>query len=182
MIFAATGGVMEAAVRTAYYLVTGERPPEQFLTFKAIRGLQGVKESTVDIPGLGALNVAVCNGLKNARILLDKLRTGDKTWGFIEVMACQGGCIGGGGQPRTSLPPSDTVRIARISSIYSLDNTTRKKRLSFENKDVQLVYKSFLTQPLGEMSEHLLHTHYKDRSSQLIAKTKYSLDEGESNG
>jgi len=182
MIFAATGGVMEAAVRTAYYLATNEPPPEEFLTFRAVRGLQGVKESSVDIPGFGILRVAVCNGSKNARVLLDKIRTGESAWDFIEVMACPGGCIGGGGQPRTSLPPSDEVRAARISSIYRLDSKSRKKRLSFENNDVKQVYKNFLIHPLSEMSERLLHTHYKDRSSQLIAKKKYSLDEGESNG
>ncbi|MPL81557.1 Iron hydrogenase 1 [bioreactor metagenome] len=180
MIFAATGGVTEAAVRTAHYLATNEPPPEPLLSFTAVRGLKGVKEASIEIPGLGHLNVAVCHGLKNARIILDKLRSGEASWDFIEVMACDGGCIGGGGQPRTALPPSDKVRTSRIAGIYNIDKKDRT-RLSYENEEIQLVYKNFLVRPLSDIAEELLHTHYSDRSEHLITKKNYSLNEGDSN-
>jgi iron only hydrogenase large subunit-like protein len=168
---------MEAAVRSGYYLLTKQNPPEALYELNGVRGLQGVKEAALDIPGVGELRVAVSHGLSNARMLLDQIRE-DKQNGrppryhFIEFMACPGGCISGGGQPRTSVPPSDWVRQARIKSIYSLDATIYRKRLSHENQEVQALYANFLGEPNGEMAHKLLHTTYTDRSAQLTVKTK----------
>ena len=170
VIFGATGGVMEAAVRGAYYLVTHEDPPETLLNLTPVRGLAGVKQASVTIPGAGQVNVAVCHGLKNARIILDEVRAGKSRWQFIEFMSCPGGCIGGGGQPRTSLPPSDEVRQARIASLYKLDGQIYKKRLSYKNEEIQAVYKNYLDHPMSETAEKLLHTHYTDRSKDLTVK------------
>ncbi len=173
VIFGATGGVMEAAVRSAYYLVTHEDPPEDFLNLTPVRGLQGVKEATVTIPNVGPISVAVCHGLKNARIILDEVRAGKSRWQFVEFMACPGGCIGGGGQPRTSLPPSDEVRQARIASLYHLDDKVYKKRLSYKNEEIQALYTNYLDHPMSELAEKLLHTHYTDRSKELSVKRKF---------
>lgn len=181
LIFAASGGVMESAVRTTYNLVSHSPVPEQLLSFTAVRGMQGVKEASIEIPGLTTLKVAVCNGLANARILLDNLKSGRNSWDFIEVMACPGGCIGGGGQPRTSLPPSDNVKAARTSSIYSIDKKSIK-RASYENTEVQSLYNNFLSSPLSQLAENLLHTHYEDRSNQLNARNNYVIEGGNSNG
>lgn len=177
VIFAATGGVMEAAIRSGYYLITGQNPPDALLNLTAVRGLQGVKEASLEVPGVGELRVAVASGLGNARQLLDQIRA-DKAAGlppryhFIEFMACPGGCISGGGQPKTSVPPSDWVRKARMKSIYAIDATIYKKRLSHENKEVLDLYADFLGKPNGEMAHKLLHTTYTDRSVHLRAKTK----------
>lgn len=173
VIFGATGGVMEAAVRGAYFLITHQDPPEAFLNLTPVRGLKGVKEATVTIPGVGPISVAVCNGLKNARVVLDEVRAGKSRWQFIEFMSCPGGCIGGGGQPRTSLPPSDEVRQARADSLYHLDGVVYKKRLSYKNDEVQTLYKEYLDHPGSELSEQLLHTHYTDRSKELTVKRKF---------
>jgi iron-only hydrogenase group A len=173
VIFGATGGVMEAAVRGAYYLVTHEDPPDDFLNLTPVRGLKGVKEATVIFPSVGPISVAVCHGLKNARIILDEVRAGKSRWQFVEFMACPGGCIGGGGQPRTSLPPSDEVREARIASLYQLDGKVYKKRLSYKNQEVQALYKDYLDHPMSELSEKLLHTHFTDRSKELSVKRKF---------
>jgi NADH-quinone oxidoreductase subunit G len=177
VIFAATGGVMEAAIRSGYYLLTGQNPPDALLNLTSVRGLQGVKEATLQVPGVGELRVAVASGLGNARQLLDQIRA-DKAAGlppryhFIEFMACPGGCISGGGQPKTSVPPSDWVRQARMKSIYAIDATIYKKRLSHENKEVLDLYADYLGKPNGEMAHKLLHTTYTDRSVHLRAKTK----------
>ncbi len=177
VIFAATGGVMEAAIRSGYYLITGQNPPDALLNLTSVRGLQGVKEATLQVPGVGELRVAVASGLGNARQLLDQIRA-DKAAGlppryhFIEFMACPGGCISGGGQPKTSVPPSDWVRQARMKSIYAIDATIYKKRLSHENKEVLDLYADYLGKPNGEMAHKLLHTTYTDRSVHLRAKTK----------
>jgi NADH-quinone oxidoreductase subunit G len=177
VIFAATGGVMEAAIRSGYYLITGQNPPDALLNLTAVRGLQGVKEASLEVPGVGELRVAVASGLGNARQLLDQIRA-DKAAGlppryhFIEFMACPGGCISGGGQPKTSVPPSDWVRKARMKSIYAIDATIYKKRLSHENKEVLDLYADYLGKPNGEMAHKLLHTTYTDRSVHLRAKTK----------
>jgi len=177
VIFAATGGVMEAAIRSGYYLLTGQNPPEALLNLNAVRGLQGVKEAALNVPGVGELRVAVASGLGNARQLLDQTRA-DRQAGrppryhFIEFMACPGGCISGGGQPKTSVPPSDWVRKERLQSIYTIDAKLAKKRLSHENKEVMDLYADFLGKPNGDMAHKLLHTTYTDRSAHLTAKTK----------
>lgn len=172
VIFGATGGVMEAAVRTAYFLASKESPPEEFLNFTAVRGLAGVKEAGVTIPGKGQLKVAVCHGLKNARIILDQVRQGKCPWHFVEVMSCLGGCIGGGGQPRTSLAAADEVRKARSAGLYNLDSKVYKKRASYKNQEIKDLYAEYLEYSGSQLAEELLHTHYTDRSGQLTAKKK----------
>ncbi|CUH94820.1 putative secreted protein [Propionispora sp. 2/2-37] len=171
VIFGATGGVTEAAVRTAYYMATGQEPPASLLNWNEVRGLKGGKEGSADIPGLGMLRVAICHGLSNARELLPVVRERKDSWQFIEFMACPGGCIGGGGQPRTSLPPSDDVRRARISSLYKLDSAVPAKRCSYQNQEIQQLYKAWLGKPLSGEAEKVLHTRFVDRSSQLTVKT-----------
>lgn len=172
VIFGATGGVMEAAIRSAYFLISKQRPPEQLLNFSSVRGLTGVKEAEIAIPGSKVLKVAVCHGLKNARVILDKVRDGTSPWHFIEFMSCLGGCIGGGGQPRTSLTSADEVRKARIASLYTLDGKVYKKRTSYENQEIQNLYAEYLDHPGSKRAEELLHTHYTDRSTQLTVKKK----------
>ena len=172
VIFGVTGGVMEAAIRSVYYLITKENPPEALLNFSAVRGLAGVKEAEVTIPGVGNLKVAVCHGLKNARIILDQVRAGKSPWQFIEFMSCLGGCIGGGGQPRTSILDADEVRKARSAGLYNLDGKVYNKRESYKNNEVNNLYANYLGSPGSKLAEELLHTHYTDRSSQLTAKKK----------
>ncbi len=170
VIFGSTGGVMEAAVRTAYFLVSKQSPPEELLNFTAVRGLTGVKEAEVEIPGIGKMKVAVCHGLKNARTVLEQVRAGNSPWHFIEFMSCLGGCIGGGGQPRTSLVAADDARKARSAGLYSLDSKVYRKRASYKNQEIQDLYHQYLEYPGSELAEELLHTHYTDRSGQLTAK------------
>ncbi|MDD4017178.1 MAG: NADH-dependent [FeFe] hydrogenase, group A6 [Kiritimatiellae bacterium] len=167
-IFANTGGVMEAALRTAYEIVTGRELPVDNLHVKAIAGLGGVKEAALTIEGAKKewsflegveLKVAVSHGLGNTRRLLEHIKANGSPYHFIEVMTCPGGCIGGGGQPRFT---DDSVRLKRISAIYSEDES-KKMRKSHENPDIQTLYKEFLGRPLGEKSHHLLHTHYAHR-------------------
>ena len=169
VIFGTTGGVMEAAIRTLYYNVTKDNPPEELLNWQSVRGLNGVKEATVSVPGVGEVSIAVCHGLKNARTVLKKVKNKEASWQFIEFMACPGGCIGGGGQPRTSLPPTDEIRKARIANLYSLDNKA-VKRLSYQNKEIQDAYSKYLTQPLSHKAEELLHTRFENKSNLLNAK------------
>jgi iron-only hydrogenase group A len=155
-IFGASGGVMEAAVRSAYYLITGQELEE--LKVQAVRGLEGIKEAKVTIGGL-EVNVAVASGLQNAARLLDDVRAGRRSLHFIEVMTCPGGCIAGGGQPySTNL---DAVR-GRMQALYNLDRTERM-RTSHSNPSVKRLYEEFLGKPLGEKSHKLLHTHYAKR-------------------
>ncbi len=177
VIFGTTGGVMEAAVRSAYFLITKQNPPDALLTLTPVRGLNGVKEAALEIPGVGPVRVAVCSGLSNARKILDEVREDLKAgnplrYHFIEFMSCPGGCIGGGGQPRTSLPPSDAVRQARLDSLYTMDAKMYKKRLSHENQEVLDIYKNFFEHPMSHLAEELLHTEYTDRGKQLTAKKK----------
>ncbi len=177
VIFGTTGGVMEAAVRSAYFLITKQNPPDALLSLTPVRGLSGVKEAALEIPGVGPVRVAVCSGLSNARKILDEVREDLKAgnplrYHFIEFMSCPGGCIGGGGQPRTSLPPSDAVRQARLDSLYTMDAKMYKKRLSHENQEVLDIYKNFFEHPMSHLAEELLHTEYTDRGKQLTAKKK----------
>ncbi|MEW6621845.1 MAG: NADH-dependent [FeFe] hydrogenase, group A6 [Bacillota bacterium] len=156
LIFGATGGVMEAALRTAYELVTQEELAN--VNFYNVRGMRGIKEAEVDLKGT-KVRIAVAHTLANARKLLDKIKEGKAEYHFIEVMTCPGGCIGGGGQP---IPTNLEIREKRIKGIYAGDQTM-KLRKSHENPAVQQLYKEFLGKPLGEKSHHLLHTHYENR-------------------
>jgi iron-only hydrogenase group A len=156
VIFGATGGVMEAALRTAYELVTKEKLPS--LDFYNVRGMRGIKEAEVNLNGT-KIKVAVAHTLANARKLLDKIKDGTADYHFIEIMTCPGGCIGGGGQP---IPTNDEIREKRIKGIYQADKMMPIRK-SHENPAIQQLYKEFLGQPLGEKSHHLLHTHYEKR-------------------
>jgi len=155
-LFGASGGVMEAAIRSAYFLVTGKELDK--LEVEAVRGLEGVKEARVSIDGLD-LGVAVVSGLGNASRLLDQIRAGRNDLHFIEVMTCPGGCIAGGGQPIGA--NIDAVR-ARMKALYSID-AHEMVRVSHHNEAVKRLYAEFLGEPLGEKSHHLLHTHYAPR-------------------
>lgn len=162
VIFGVTGGVMEAALRTAYYVLKGKE--YDAINFTAVRGLEGVKEA--EIKELG-IKVAVASGMKNAKALLDEVKAGKSPYAFIEIMGCPGGCINGGGQPYvhpTLLPNEDldildTYREKRAAVLYSEDEK-RVIRQSHNNPDIIKLYKEFLGEPLSELSEKLLHTHY----------------------
>jgi len=155
-IFGASGGVMEAAIRSAYFLITGEELKE--LKVEAVRGYMGIREAKVKIGDL-EVGVAVTSSLANAKILMDQVRAGRKDLHFIEIMTCPGGCIGGGGQPIGT----DVERIkARAKALYTIDNNEPAKT-SHSNESVQRLYKEFLGEPLGKLSHKLLHTHYHKR-------------------
>jgi len=156
VIFAATGGVMEAAVRTAYEVVTGS--PLKNLDLKIVRGFEGIKEAELDLNGT-KLKVAVAHTLKNARVLLDQIEEGKSPYAFIEVMTCPGGCLGGGGQP---IPTTWSIRQKRADSIYREDSL-KPVRKSHENPAIKAIYDEFLKEPLGHVSHELLHTDYVER-------------------
>lgn len=163
-IFGATGGVTEAAVRTAYYLATGSNPPADLLSWQKVRGMTAVKEAVADIPGVGSINIAVCHGLENARQLLNGIKASGSKWQFIEFMACPGGCIGGGGQPKSL---DKDIKQKRIAAIYKED-TVSKKHCSYDNSEVQTIYKDFLGKPLSEKAEKYLHTTFVSRHERLF--------------
>lgn len=155
VIFGTTGGVSEAALRTASYMITGKEPEK--LDFQVLRGYKGIKEAEITIGDL-TLKCAVVHGLKNARTVLDGLRDGLLKYDFIEVMSCPGGCVGGGGQPAAT---RENVR-ARAQALYMID-AVKSKRASHQNPEVKELYKSFLEKPLSEKAHHLLHTTYVPR-------------------
>jgi NADH-quinone oxidoreductase subunit G/NADP-reducing hydrogenase subunit HndD len=155
-LFGGSGGVMEAAIRSAYFLLTGQEYPEDKIT--AIRGLKGRKEVKLRIGDL-EVGAAVVSGLGNARKLLEEIKAGRNDLHFIEVMTCPGGCISGGGQPMAT--DSEAVK-ARLQALYLIDRDDRV-RLSHRNESIARLYREFLGQPLGNLSHHLLHTHYKKR-------------------
>lgn len=155
VIFGATGGVMEAALRSAYFLVTGKNPKPD--AFKAVRGMDGWKEAKFDLAGT-ELKVAVASGLGNTRKLLDAVNAGKVHYDFVEIMACPGGCVGGGGQPFEEAMEKADVR---ADALYGLDKIN-DLRFSHENSAVQLTYKEFLGKPLGHKSHRLLHTNLEE--------------------
>jgi NADP-reducing hydrogenase subunit HndD len=169
VIFGATGGVMEAALRTAYEIVTGREVPFKNLNITAVRGLEGVREASIKIEkpkpewafldGV-ELKCAIAHGLINAKTVMDSIKNGTSDYHFIEIMACPGGCLGGGGQP---IPTSPEIRKKRTEAIYAED-ASMPVRKSHENHEVQKLYKDFLKEPLGEMSHKLLHTKYIQRN------------------
>jgi iron-only hydrogenase group A len=156
IIFGTSGGVMEAALRTAYHMLTGNELEK--LEFAEIRGFEGIKELTVHINGLD-LNVAVVNGVGNVAKVLDDIKTGNCKYHFIEVMACPGGCINGGGQPIHSKPEK---LIKRIKALYSIDNKMSNRK-SHENESVKTLYKEFLVEPNSHKAHEILHTTYTKR-------------------
>jgi NADH-quinone oxidoreductase subunit G/[NiFe] hydrogenase diaphorase moiety small subunit/NADP-reducing hydrogenase subunit HndD len=169
VIFGATGGVMEAALRTAYEIVTGREVPFKNLNITAVRGLEGVREANIKIENPKPewafldgveLKCAIAHGLINAKTVMDSVKNGTSDYHFIEIMACPGGCLGGGGQP---IPTSPEIRKKRTEAIYAED-ASMPIRKSHENHEVQKLYKDFLKEPLGEMSHKLLHTKYIQRN------------------
>jgi NADH-quinone oxidoreductase subunit G/[NiFe] hydrogenase diaphorase moiety small subunit/NADP-reducing hydrogenase subunit HndD len=169
VIFGATGGVMEAALRTAYFLITGRPVPFKDLNILPVRGMESVKEATVKfencLPEYSFLEgvearFAIAHGLTNARAIMDQIAAGKSPYHFIEIMACPGGCIGGGGQP---IPTTNEIRLKRIAAIYEED-AGKPIRMSHENPEITQIYEEFLGKPLGEKSHHLLHTKYRKRN------------------
>ena len=168
VIFGTTGGVMEAALRTAYKVLTGEESKP--IEFHAVRGMDGLKEADIDIKGT-VLKVAVASGMRNAKVLLDQIRAGVSPYIFIEIMCCPGGCINGGGQPyiKPSLMPNEdldileTYRQKRANALYSEDERLTLRQ-SHNNPQIQELYAKFLGEPNSHKAHELLHTHYnKDR-------------------
>lgn len=168
-IFGVTGGVMEAALRTAYCLITKEATPPA-IEFAPVRGMEGVKTATIDIKGT-AVNIAVAHQMGNVEKVLNEVRedlaAGKKPrYDFIEVMACRGGCIGGGGQPCLA---TDEVRAQRTAGLYT-DDEKSTLRMSHLNPEVSALYKDYLGEPGSEKAEHLLHTHYHKRDIYKFSK------------
>lgn len=161
VIFGATGGVMEAALRTAVETLTGEELPS--VDFKEVRGTEGIKEATYHVAGMD-VKIAVASGLKNAKELLEKVKSGEATYHFIEIMGCPGGCVNGGGQPQQPASVRNTVdiRALRAKVLYDADaNSTLRK--SHENPAIKELYATFLGEPGSEKAHHLLHTTYVKR-------------------
>ncbi|MEF2901350.1 MAG: NADH-dependent [FeFe] hydrogenase, group A6 [Clostridia bacterium] len=158
-IFGATGGVLEAALRTAYHDITKEEAPS--LDFKEVRGMTGIKEASLEIAG-HTVNVAATSSLGNARKLMDELRQGNSKYHLIEIMACPGGCVSGGGQPYNH-GDYDIVK-ARAKALYEID-AHKKDRLSHHNPDIIKLYDEFLGERGGHKAHDLLHTKYSDKSN-----------------
>jgi NADH-quinone oxidoreductase subunit G/[NiFe] hydrogenase diaphorase moiety small subunit/NADP-reducing hydrogenase subunit HndD len=167
-IFGATGGVMEAALRTVYELVTGREVPFKNLNITPVRGMDGVKEASIKIEspldewsfleGV-ELKCAVAHGLINAKKVMDSIISGESNYHFIEFMACPGGCLGGGGQP---IPTSPEIRRKRAEAIYAEDEGMPLRK-SHQNPEILKIYTDFLLTPMGEKSHQLLHTKYSPR-------------------
>ncbi len=168
VIFGTTGGVMEAAVRTAYHMITNKEA-DALLKFEPVRGLEGIKEASLDIDGV-KINIAVAHGMKNAKVLLDQIREGKSKYQFIEIMGCPGGCVNGGGQPYVKpcfLPNEednilDTYISKRAAVLYSEDEKQVIRR-SHLNRQIQDLYKNYLGEPNGHLAHELLHTSFHAR-------------------
>ena len=164
VIFGTTGGVMEAALRTAYKVLTGEESNP--IEFKQVRGMEGLKEADIDIKGT-VLKVAVASGMRNAKILLDQIKEGKSPYAFIEIMGCPGGCINGGGQPYVKpmfLPNEDlnildTYRDKRANALY-MEDERQVLRQSHNNPQIKELYEKFLGEPNSHLAHELLHTSY----------------------
>ena len=165
VIFGATGGVMEAALRTAYEVITGKTLAK--VEFEAVRGLEGIKEATIDLEGT-PITVAVAHSTGAASKLLDMVKAGEKNYTFIEVMGCPGGCVNGGGQPIVSATKRMECdpRVVRAAALYGED-AGKAIRKSHENPMVKKLYEEYLGKPNSHKAHELLHTTY-------TARTKYS--------
>ncbi len=170
VIFGNTGGVAEAALRTAYHYITDEDLDDNSLTFSKVRGMSGIKETEVII-GDKTIKVAVANGMKNAKILIDKIKSGTVNYQFVEVMNCTGGCIAGGGQPKLTLMDMKSAKQKRIDGLYSEDSKM-KKRVSYKNPDIIKIYKDFYGEVGSSLAHQYLHTKYTDKSYLLRGEDK----------
>ena len=167
VIFGTTGGVMEAALRTAYFVLTGKE--HEAIKFEQVRGMKGLKEAALEINGK-EIKVAIASGMKNAKVLLDQIKEGNSPYTFIEIMGCPGGCINGGGQPfvkpvflpNEDLNILDTYKEKRAQALYSEDER-QALRQSHNNTQIQQLYKEFLGEPNSHKAHELLHTHYAAR-------------------
>jgi iron only hydrogenase large subunit-like protein len=161
VIFGTTGGVMEAALRTVADILTGKDLKE--IEYTPVRGMDGIKEASVNINGMD-IKVAVAHGTGNASKLLDKVKSGEANYHFIEVMGCPGGCINGGGQPIImDKEKTEEVKKLRAQGLYSIDRE-RVLRKSHENAEVKELYDEYLEKPNSHKAHHILHTHYTKRS------------------
>ncbi|SDG08394.1 NAD(P)-dependent iron-only hydrogenase catalytic subunit [Thermoanaerobacter thermohydrosulfuricus] len=166
VIFGATGGVMEAALRTVADIVEG-KDLDKF-DYEEVRGLEGVREATIRIDGMD-IKVAIANGTGNAKKLLDKVKAGEVEYHFIEVVGCPGGCIMGGGQPIHNPNEMEKVKELRAKAIYEADKNLPIRK-SHKNPAIQKLYEEFLGSPLSEKSHHLLHTHYSKKELYPLVK------------
>lgn len=160
VIFGSSGGVSEAALRTAYHYITNKDLEDEALVFSNVRGMNGIKETSLVVDDI-KIKVAVANGMKNAKTLLDKIKAGEADYQFIEVMNCVGGCIAGGGQPKLTLLEMRDKKLARMNGLYSEDSKM-KRRLSYKNPDIIKIYKEFYND--RELTHKYLHTSYNDKS------------------
>lgn len=163
VIFGVTGGVMEAALRTVADILTKQDLKE--IEYQDVRGLTGIKEATVSVAGMD-VKVAVAHGTANAAKLLDAIKAGEKTYHFIEIMGCPGGCVTGGGQPIVDARTRYFIdpKAARAAATYDEDEAMTIRK-SHENPAIKKIYEEFLGEPCGHKSHELLHTHYVDRSA-----------------
>ena len=175
VIFGSTGGVMEAAVRTVYAVLNGREM--EHIASEPLRGMDGVREAEIDLgEGNGSIRVAICHGLRNARILAEQAISGQSPYAFIEVMACPGGCVDGGGTSRVKCDFHPGAQL-RQQGLYAMDRSM-PRRQSHNNPQVKKLYEDFLGAPNSEKAHHLLHTGYADRSevpSQSIMDNKRRL-------
>ena len=162
VIFGATGGVMEAALRTAVWKLTGETNDSP-LEFKEVRGVEGIKEATYEVAGI-SVKVAVASGLQNARVIMDKIRAGEADYTFVEIMACPGGCVNGGGQPQVpaSVRNFTDIRAERAKALYTYDENMPRRK-SHENESVKKLYAEYFGEPNSHRAHEVLHTTYVER-------------------
>ena len=162
VIFGNSGGVSEAALRTAYYLYTGKNLKKEELIFEDLRGMNGIKEASLKLQDI-SLKIAIVNGIKNIDALIEKIEAGECHYDFIEVMTCQGGCIGGGGQPKSTLLNMQETKKKRMEGLYKEDEKSHL-RLSHQNPSIKKVYEEYLTEPGSSLAKEILHTTYQDKS------------------
>ena len=159
VIFGGTGGVTEAALRTAYRLLNGKNPTADFFNLQSVRGFSNIRQASVNL-GRRTLNIAVVHGIANVRPLLASMQNGTQKYDFVEVMACSGGCVGGGGQPIIRDMDAARLKQLRQNALYQRD-ANNEIRLSYDNPQVRAIYKDFLGEPLGKKSKELLHITYQ---------------------
>lgn len=165
LLFGNSGGVCEAVLRTSYYYLTGKNLKEEDLIIKEARGIKEIKEIFFNIDDVKIKGVVV-NGIKNAKILIDKVLNKECNYDFIEVMSCYGGCVDGGGQPKITLLNKQKIRKKRMQAIYDEDNISTN-RLCHENPEIKIIYEEYLDMPNSPLAQQLLHTRYMDKSYML---------------